>query len=134
MAFLAERWWDRMAALRRKGLWATVQVDIAPPYKGTPLLMLALSDVDERQLPRKHAQRGFKLHVSLCLTTEVNSWTDIAELAARWDGRRHLITFDRTGPSGGCSIAAGNLLCRDPLIRRLHSGGLYAGRPLHVSL
>jgi hypothetical protein len=92
-----------------KRLWATVHVDVAP--EGTLVLSLASAG-----------------HVNLCPTADVDNWTDVAELAARWDGRRHLFTFDRG------YIAANNPLCRDPLVRRLHAGGRYASQPLHVSL
>ena len=131
---MGDRWTVQMEHLLAHGLEATVRVELLPPWEGSRLLALVLTDVDEDVLPRSHAERGFQLHVSLCFEEEVLDWEEVRELADRWRDRRHRFSFWWMGSNGGSELAYADAFASDPTAANLHSQGTYSSRPFHISL
>ena len=129
-------WERRRDAMVAGGLPARVcGVELLPPWNGGRLLALVV-DIDEAHVPRSHADRGFKLHLSLLFEGELTVELAAAALRlhARWAGRPALLTVRRLGGGGAAMLGAGDPLLADPDVQRLHAAGSYAGRDLHISL
>ena len=130
-------WERRRDAMVAGGLPARVcGVELLPPWNGGRLLALVV-DIDEAHLPRSHADRGFKLHLSLIFEGELA--VELAAAAAlrlhdRWAGRPVLLTASWLGSGGAATLGAGDPLMGDPDVQRLHAAGSYAGRDIHISL
>ena len=129
-------WEARRDAMLANGLPARVLgVELLPPWQGSRLLAMSV-DIDERFLPRSHADRGFALHLSLIFEEEMTG--DLLEAAARlharWAGQTAFLRVAWLGSGGAAMLAGGDPLLTDPDVRLLHGAGSYAGRDIHVSL
>ena len=124
-------WAERVRAVAAYGLPATV-VGLAWL---DDLLVLEL-DAPEAALPRSHAARGFRLHISLLfegeLTGDLQAHAEL--LHSCWAGQRVVLRVQWVGCGGAAMLDAADSLAADPDLTALHGAGYYRARQVHVSL
>ena len=117
-----------------RGLPARVMgVELMPPWDGRRLLSIMV-EIDEADLPRSHAQRGFALHLSLLFEDELTEdlALDALRLHNKWAGRHLVLDVAWVGSGGAAFLAPTDPLAADA--HRLHSAGWFADRGIHISL
>ena len=96
----------------RGGLRArVVGVELLPEWDNDGLLAIVL-EIDELVLSRSHADRGFKLHISLAYLSELGSdaWAAAYRIHRRYAGRDVVLRVDWIGRGGSASLGAGDLM------------------------
>ncbi len=124
-------WWQLNQDLVKFGL----PVRVLGVAWSDDLLVLAV-DVPEAVLPRTHADRGFKLHLTLLFREELTPelYGRAEAVNARWTGRSLVLPVEWVGSGGAAMLASTHPLVLDPDIIALHSAGYYRDRQLHISL
>ena len=135
-------YWQRVGRLRRAGgFWCrAVLAELHAEPGQSPLLALQLTPAGwwpHLSLPGALAgteAEGSPAHLSLCYLSEAAA-EDLAAAQAKWGRpRRVWVSCTRVTSGATCQLGRGCPLSACPVLRRLHAGGWYRERPLHVSL
>ena len=124
-------YWEREGRLRRRGMAARLYVKCLPHGGDDPLLAVVVKPLAGE--PVLNDDRPWELRVSLCYKSEVQQFRDVRLLQRRWQGRLVRLQFSWTGSGGTGFLACRDKLRKDRLVKKLHRGGWYGKRPLHMS-